>query len=49
MFDLEDIFYFLFLEWLEEKHPILRMLLLNLVYPLVVSVITSLLTIKLLT
>ncbi len=47
-FILDDIFYFLSLEWLEEKHHLLRLILLNLVYPLIVSIPTSLLTTMLL-
>ena len=44
---IHDILYFIDLMWLEEKHHKLRYVLLNFVIPLILSIITSLLTTKL--
>ena len=44
---VNDILRFITLRWLEEKHHRLRFILINLVIPLIVSIITGLLTTKL--
>lgn len=43
-----NIFYFLSLAWLEEKHHTLRIVLLNIIIPIILSIITSVLTTMLL-
>ena len=45
---LSDFLYLITLGYLEKKHHKLRMIILNLIIPIILAIITSLLTIKLL-